>query len=133
MRSRNGFHVPKLVRNDISHLIIGLLVKFFSKYPLAAILNFCRLLAKCKIGFMRNFRRAIDDYLGILRSIFSSDIQISTVHSVYTTIFHKLTAVILNFQCQSGILAHINRNISCINNPQKSLYIPICKVPHSAT
>ena len=59
-----------------------------SKYLLAAILD---------IGFMRNFRKAIYDHLGILRPIFSSDTQIPTPHSVYSSIFLELMAAILNF------------------------------------
>ena len=99
LRSRSGLHVRKIVRNDISHLIIGSLVKtwFFSKYSLAAILDFCRFFGKRDIGCMWNFRKAIYDYLGIIRPIFSSDIHISTPHSVNTSIFHELTAAIFNF------------------------------------
>ena len=46
----------------------------------------------------------------------------------------EYSVIIKNSQrCQSGMLAHINRDISCIKIQQKSLYIPICKVPPSAT
>ena len=80
--------------------------------------------------FMQNFGRAIYGYFGILRPIFSSDTHISTPHSVYTSIFHKLTAAILNFDnnfiknVQMCQFAHINRDISCINILQKSFIYP---------
>ena len=100
LRFRSGLHAPKIVRNDISHLIIGLLVKtwFFFKLFAGGHLGFLPFFGKHDIGFMWNFRKAIYDYLGIIRPIFSSDTHISTPHSVNTSIFHELTAAIFNFQ-----------------------------------
>ena len=44
---------------------------------------------------MGNFRRVLCGYLGILRSIFSSDTQIFTPNPVYVSLFHELMAVML--------------------------------------
>ena len=60
LKSRNGFHASKLVRNDISHFIIGSLVKkIFLENTLAAILDFFSVFAKLDIEYMRNFSRVI--------------------------------------------------------------------------
>ena len=128
--------VPILVRNDISHLTIGLLVDYFFKISAGDHLGFLQFLVKREIGFMRNIRRAIYGYLGILRPIFKSDTQMPTPSPAYASMFYELMAVFelsminQNAQrCQSGALAHINLDISCINNLQKKLYMPFCKVP----
>ena len=91
--SRNGFHAPKLVRNNISHLIIGLVVYFF-KYPLAAILNFCRFLAKATKYSWEFFGERYMTIWGY-REKFSA---LTPKFPPQTAIFHKLTAAILNFQ-----------------------------------
>ena len=53
-RSRNGFHAPTLVRNDISHLIIGLLVEniVFFKMSADGHLGFSPFSAKRDIGII---------------------------------------------------------------------------------
>ena len=58
-KSRSRFHVVKLVNNDISHLIIGLLVEivFSLNWPLAAILDSCCFWRNS--GFIGTFRKEI--------------------------------------------------------------------------
>ena len=129
LRSRSGFHATKIVRNDISHLIIGLPVKIYFCFKISAgghlgfLPFFCQTRHRIYVKFsesdiwlfgdnLANFQLRHPNFYPTL-SIYFDFIWVDGGHFEFSVIIKS------DQMCQSGILAHINRDISCINNPQK--------------
>ena len=84
-RSINGFHTPKLVRNDIPHLIV------FCTYWWPSFIF--PVFGQTLHSIHGSFRRAIYGYLRKLRQIFSFNTQVSTLNpglyvDFWVTIFY---------------------------------------------
>ena len=83
-RSRNRFHASKLIRNDISHLIIGLF--FFSKWPLQEYIpDFHPFQPKAIWDSRRLLGERYMAHYGYIKYMFCSDAQIFTSNPLKTS------------------------------------------------